>query len=58
MYIEIKGFVDKFGRIWDLPAWELCQWCGQPDNCGDCNHEQLTTTDVQELGCVGVVLQK
>lgn len=41
---------DRFGRIWDLPATELCEVCGQPDNCGDCNHERLSTDDVTQLG--------
>jgi hypothetical protein len=33
---------DRYGREWDLPASELCPTCGQPDNCGDCNHEPYT----------------
>lgn len=41
---------DRFDRIWDLPAEELCDICGQPDNCGDCNHERLSTEDVAALG--------
>jgi hypothetical protein len=35
-------------------AWperiELCPECGQPDNCGDCNHGPLTHDEVRELG--------
>lgn len=41
---------DNFGRLWNLPNYELCPVCGQPDNCGDCNHEPLTETQVIELG--------
>ena len=40
---------DKFGRTWDLPAIELCSTCGQPDNCGDCNHQPLSDADVLKL---------
>lgn len=36
--------------IWDhLPDDERCPECGQPDNCGDCNHEPLTEADIQLL---------
>lgn len=41
---------DRYGRCWNLPAQELCRECGQPDNCGDCNHEELTLEQVRELG--------
>jgi hypothetical protein len=40
---------DIYGRVWDLPESELCSTCGQPDNCGDCNHERLTDDEVAEL---------
>jgi hypothetical protein len=40
---------DNYGVSWELPASELCPECGQPDNCGDCNHEPLTADDVREL---------
>ena len=41
---------DRYGRIWNLPDNELCSECGQPDNCGDCNHFELTSYDVSKLG--------
>jgi hypothetical protein len=43
---------DKYGRIWPT-EWndrELCPTCGQPDNCGDCNHLPLTKKQAVELG--------
>ena len=43
---------DQFGRSWDLPPEERCMICGQPDSLGDCNHEQLSESDVQSLGGV------
>jgi len=42
-------FVDKYGRIWNIPKEEACPECGQPDNCGDCNHTKLTDEDVKYL---------
>lgn len=41
---------DSFGRTWDLPNSELCPGCGQPDNCGDCNHAPLDLDDARSLG--------
>lgn len=42
---------DRYGRVW--PAnYELCGECGQPDNCGDCNHAPLAPDQVRELGGV------
>ena len=29
---------------------ELCPECGQPDNCGDCDHTPLPHDEVIELG--------
>jgi hypothetical protein len=46
----MKTYRDVFGRIWKLPKNELCPVCGQPDNCGDCNHVRLTKADVVALG--------
>lgn len=46
----MKGTVDKYGRVWDLPQTELCRECGQPDNCGECNHKRLTDEEVRRLG--------
>jgi len=40
---------DKYGRGWKLPVRELCPTCGQPDNCGDCNHKRLRNSDVVTL---------
>jgi hypothetical protein len=44
------SFQDSFGNTWKLPASEVCQKCGQPDNCGDCNHQPLSPEEVRELG--------
>lgn len=44
--------IDRYGRIWRLPQAELCPECGQPDNCGDCNHEPLTDEQAAELGAI------
>jgi hypothetical protein len=41
---------DKYGRVWKLPKRELCVVCGQPDNCGDCNHKKLSLKEVKVLG--------
>lgn len=40
---------DKYGRVWKLPVTELCAVCGQPDNCGDCEHKKLSQLDVDLL---------
>ncbi len=42
--------LDKFGTVWDNPIWDKCPTCGQPDNCGECNHKRLKMNDVIELG--------
>lgn len=42
--------IDNFGRKWNLPSEELCSTCGQPDNCGDCNHEALSNDEAKALG--------
>lgn len=42
--------VDMYGVPWhNLPASELCPTCGQPDNCGECNHEPLKWPEVIRL---------
>jgi hypothetical protein len=42
---------DQYGRRWpNLPVTERCSKCGQPDNCGDCNHTALHPLEVIELG--------
>jgi hypothetical protein len=43
-------YKDKYGRFWKLSKKELCSICGQPDNCGDCNHKKLTNDEVKKLG--------
>lgn len=44
---------DKYGNRWpDAPDSEFCSTCGQPDNCGDCNHERLSAEEVRDLGGV------
>lgn len=41
---------DRYGRDWGATLdEELCDECGQPDNCGDCTHGRLTDEDVAEL---------
>jgi predicted 3-demethylubiquinone-9 3-methyltransferase (glyoxalase superfamily) len=40
---------DKFGVNWNLLKEELCHICGQPDNCGDCNHKKLSKKDIKIL---------
>ena len=42
--------MDRYGREWNLPTNELCPICGQPDNCGDCDHTKLSDEDVETLG--------
>jgi hypothetical protein len=32
----------------------LCPVCGQPDNCGDCDHTPLSPDEIAELG--GIVV--
>ena len=46
----MKKYADKFGRVWDLPKDNLCPKCGQPDVCGDCNHNKLDDREVIMLG--------
>ena len=41
--------IDRYGRVWDLPATELCPNCRQPDNCGDCNCDPLTESQIRLL---------
>jgi hypothetical protein len=40
---------DQYGRVWPYPKDGLCPECGQPDSCGDCNHEQLTAIEVVKI---------
>jgi hypothetical protein len=45
-----RGWTDKYGRTWgSLTRKELCPVCGQPDNCGDCNHKKLSAQNVIDL---------
>jgi len=46
----MKSNTDKFGVDWKLPEAELCPECGQPDSCGECNHQPLTEDQVEFLG--------
>lgn len=39
---------DSFGRRWP-ESYELCDDCGQPDNCGECTHVPLSDGDVAVL---------
>jgi hypothetical protein len=50
---EDDGFVyyDKrktydLGRIVQIVPLEVCPVCGQPDNCGDCNHKPATDDEI------------
>jgi len=37
-------------ELWaDMAPEERCPECGQPDNCGDCDHKPLDPTEVQVL---------
>ena len=46
-----EGVADLFGVDWPgVPSNERCQQCGQPDNCGDCNHSRLPDDQVELLG--------
>jgi hypothetical protein len=35
-----------------LPASERCSVCGQPDNCGDCDHTPLSRDQVCDLAAI------
>jgi hypothetical protein len=39
---------DAWGR--QYPGMTLCPVCGQPDDCGDCNHGRLSDDDVRAIG--------
>ena len=42
---------DIFGRCWPgVSEEERCRQCGQPDNCGDCTHGQLSDAEATQLG--------
>jgi hypothetical protein len=36
--------IDRWGRNWPSEM-ELCPDCGQPDNCGDCDHTRISDED-------------
>lgn len=36
-------------KLSQLPDSERCQICGQPDNCGDCNHMPISVEQLTEL---------
>lgn len=42
--------IDIYGIRWNVDDNETCGVCGQPDNCGDCTHGQLSPEDVESLG--------
>lgn len=47
----MKPEPDLYGRSWPgVPENERCRTCGQPDNCGECDHVALTARDVLQLG--------
>lgn len=43
--------IDRYGRGWSDQT-ETCLTCGQPDNCGDCNHMPLAPEQVDQMGGV------
>ena len=51
------GYKDHYGRVWPYPKNELCPVCGQPDSCGDCNHNKLTDAEVANI-LYGVVFHR
>lgn len=36
-------------RFDSLPASERCPECGQPDNCGECDHTPLSDEEANRL---------
>ena len=42
---------DWYGRTWP-DGTDTCPTCGQPDNCGDCTHTRLHSSEARELGAV------
>lgn len=40
---------DRYGSRWPKD-FICCPECGQPDNCGDCDHTPLRPDEVKELG--------
>jgi len=42
---------DLYGRTWP-DGTDTCPTCGQPDNCGDCTHTRLHSSEARELGAV------
>lgn len=40
---------DRFGASWPA-AYDTCPECGQPDDCGDCNHQPLSEDAVLQMG--------
>ena len=47
--IRIMKTIDKYGVTWNNESWDKCPVCGQPDSCGDCNHEPLTRAEIIEI---------
>ena len=47
---------DRYGRTWP-EGTEVCPSCGQPDNCGECNHHRLSADQAQELGAIDGIYQ-
>jgi hypothetical protein len=47
--VAAEHALDRYGRVWNLPSEELCPECGQPDNCGDCDHAPLTDEEAASL---------
>jgi hypothetical protein len=51
---RLPATIDVYGRRWNVPSNEVCQTCGQPDNCGDCNHVPLTDEQAHHLGVLTI----
>ena len=45
VYYDMRKTYD-LGRIVQIVPLETCPVCGQPDNCGDCNHKPATDDEI------------
>jgi hypothetical protein len=52
-----ESIYKRYRQAWP-DEYELCLTCGQPDNCGDCDHTPLTQEQVEKLGGWFVPLDK
>ena len=49
---KIEAYVDNWGRFWRLPRKEICDVCGQPDSCKDCNHIKIPDDAAKDMGAI------